>query len=94
MPVEVAPDLGTVEVHDFGGKLTTGMTAHPKVCPETGELLFFGYGIFPPHLTYHRVSAKGELVQSEEIAVKGATMIHDFNITASNVVLMVRSPSA
>ena len=88
LPVEVTPTLDTVGPYDFGGKLTTGMTAHPKICPETGELLFFAYGIFPPHLTYHRVSADGRLVQSEEIAVKGATMVHDFNITRNHVIFM------
>jgi carotenoid cleavage dioxygenase-like enzyme len=88
LPVEVTPDLQTVGPHDFGGRLKTGMTAHPKICPETGELLFFAYGITPPHLTYHRVSADGELVQTEEIAVKGATMVHDFNVTRNHVIFM------
>ncbi len=88
LPWEVSTDLETVQAYDFGGKLTTAMTAHPKVCPETGELLFFAYGIFPPYLTYHRVSADGELVQSEQITVPGGTMMHDFNITRNYVVWM------
>jgi carotenoid cleavage dioxygenase-like enzyme len=88
LPVEVTPSLDTVGPYDFGGELTTGMTAHPKVCPETGELLFFAYGLIPPYLTYHRVSADGLLVQSEEITVKGATMVHDFNITRNHVIFM------
>ncbi len=29
------------------------MTAHPKMDPETGEMLFFGYSPFPPYLQYH-----------------------------------------
>ena len=38
------------------------MTAHPKICPTTGELHFFGYGsLTSPHLTYHRADASGEL---------------------------------
>jgi carotenoid cleavage dioxygenase len=47
------------------------MTAHPKTDPVTGELHFFGYGFAPPFLTYHRLSAAGELVTSAEIAVPG-----------------------
>jgi carotenoid cleavage dioxygenase-like enzyme len=43
-------------------------------------------GSVPPYLTYHRLSAKGELVESREIAVPGPTMMHDFAITASHVV--------
>ena len=64
------------------------MTAHPKRCPVTGELHFFGYGVFPPLLTYHRADAAGNLVQSEEITVPGPTMIHDFAITEHSVVFL------
>ena len=57
------------------------MTAHPHVCPKTGEMLGFGYGQLPPYLVYHRISPDGKLVQSEEIEVPGPTMMHDFMIT-------------
>ena len=87
-PFELTPDLDTVGAFTYDDKLETGMTAHPKVCPETGELLFFFYGMQPPYVTYHRASADGELVQSEPIEVKGATMVHDFNITRNHVIFM------
>jgi len=87
-PWLVTPELDTVGPHDFGGKLKTAMTAHPRLCPVTGELLFFGYGALPPYLTYHRVAADGTLVQSEEITVKGPTMMHDWNVTENHVVFM------
>ena len=87
-PYELTPNLETVGAYSFGDKLKTGMTAHPKVCAKTGELLFFAYGLFPPYLTYHRVSADGDLIQSEEIEVGGATMVHDFNITENFVIFM------
>ncbi len=88
LPWEVSPELDTIKAWDFDGKLETPMTAHPKVCPVTGELLFFAYGIFPPYLTYHRANAQGELVQSEQITVPGGTMMHDFNITENYVIWM------
>jgi carotenoid cleavage dioxygenase len=87
-PTELTPELETVGLHDFGGRLKTAMTAHPKLCPVTGELHFFGYGFAPPFLTYHRADARGELVQSEEIAVRGPTMIHDFAISERHVIFM------
>jgi carotenoid cleavage dioxygenase-like enzyme len=87
-PTEVTPDLETVGCFDFGGRLTTGMTAHPKICPRTGELHFFGYSFAPPFLTYHRADAAGRLVQSEVIDVPGPTMVHDFAITDRHVVFM------
>ena len=88
LPWEVNAELDTVGVCDFDGKLALPMTAHPKICPVTGEMLFFGYGLMPPFLTYHRVSATGELVQSEEIEVPAGTMMHDFNITENYVIWM------
>ncbi|MET9292188.1 carotenoid oxygenase family protein [Streptomyces sp. NPDC003077] len=82
-------ELETIGPHDFGGRLTTAMTAHPKTCPTTGELHFFGYGgLTPPHLTYHRADAAGELVISRPIDVPGHTMMHDFHLTARHVVFM------
>lgn len=87
-PFEMTPELETVGAYDFDGSLKTGMTAHPKLCAKTGELLFFAYSLLPPYLTYHRVSPEGKLVQSEAIDVKGATMVHDFNITENYVIFM------
>ena len=87
-PTEVTRELDTLGPFDFDGRLTTAMTAHPKRCPVTGELHFFGYGVFPPLLTYHRADPAGNLVQSEEITVPGPTMIHDFAITEHSVVFL------
>lgn len=87
-PMELTPELETVGAYNYNGTLNTGMTAHPKVCAKTGEMLFFSYGLAPPYLTYHRVSAEGELVQTEVIEVGAATMAHDFNITENYVIFM------
>jgi carotenoid cleavage dioxygenase len=87
-PHVLTPELATVGPWDFGGRLTTAMTAHPKTDPATGELHFFGYGFAPPFLTYHRLSAAGELVTSAEIAVPGPTMMHDFAITDRHAVFL------
>lgn len=87
-PFELSPELETVGPYNYDGKLSTGMTAHPKICPETGELLFFAYGMEPPYMTYYRASSDGQLLQSEVIDVKGATMVHDFNVTRNHVIFM------
>jgi carotenoid cleavage dioxygenase len=87
-PTEVTRELDTIGWYDWGGRLTTAMTAHPKACPLTGELHFFGYGFLPPFLTYHRADAAGRLVQSEPIDVPGPTMMHDFAVTGRHVLFM------
>jgi carotenoid cleavage oxygenase len=89
LPTQVRPDLSTVGRYDFGGRLRSPMTAHPKMDPVTGEMLFFGYDIFgPPWLRYHVVNSDGELVRSEDIDIKGPSMVHDFAITERNVVFL------
>ena len=89
LPYEITNDLETVGAYDFGGKLVDSMTAHPKICPTTGEMHFFGYGnIFEPHVTYHRADANGDLVINRPLDVKALTMMHDFAMTASHVIFM------
>lgn len=89
LPYEVTKDLETVGCYDFGGKLNDAMTAHPKICPTTGELHFFGYGnLFSPHVNYHRVDAAGELTISRPIDVEALTMMHDFAMTAGHVIFL------
>ena len=87
LPTEVRRDLSTVGRFDYEGKLGSAMTAHPKVDPVTGELLFFGYDIAgPPYLRYHVADREGRLVRSEDITIPGPSMIHDFAVTESHVV--------
>jgi carotenoid cleavage dioxygenase len=89
LPYEISNDLETLGAYDFGGKLVDSMTAHPKICPTTGELHFFGYGnIFQPHVSYHRADANGELTINRPLEVPALTMMHDFALTAEHVVFM------
>ena len=89
IPWEISDELETVGPHSFGGRLDGSFTAHPKICPLTGEMLAFGYGFLPPtYLTFLRVSATGELVQQKAIDIPAPVMMHDFNITANRVIFM------
>lgn len=87
-PFVVDDQLETIGPNNYGGKLEGAMTAHPKTCAKTGEMLAFAYSMMPPFLTYYRISPEGELLQVEPITVPAATMIHDFNITENYVVFM------
>ncbi len=88
-PHALSPDLTRARVHDFDGGLASPMTAHPKVDPTSGELIFFGSDVFgPPFLRYHVVDATGVLVRTEEIDIPRATMIHDFGITSTRAVFL------
>jgi carotenoid cleavage dioxygenase-like enzyme len=89
LPYEITNELETVGAYDFGGKLVDSMTAHPKICPSTGELHFFGYGsLTNPHVTYYRADASGQLTISRGVDVDALTMMHDFALTAKYVIFM------
>lgn len=92
-PVELDPDtLETIGPWHFGGKYSGPMTAHPRVDPKTGEMVFFAYfGGFPgePKVGLHWVNSAGALTRSEIIDVPYCAMIHDFLITENYIVLPI-----
>ncbi len=89
LPNEISPDLDTLGPCDFGGKLATPFTAHPHVCPETGEMHFFGYELISaPFVTYHVLDAAGNLVHSQGIDVPGPTMVHDFALSRNYAIFL------
>ena len=50
-PYELDPvTLESIGSWDFRGKLQTAMTAHPKIDPDTGEMIFFAYMATGPFL--------------------------------------------
>ena len=90
LPTELAAGtLATLAEYDFGGRLPGPMTAHPKIDPETGEMLFFGYSPMPPYLQYHVADRRGVLVRSEVIDVAWPSMMHDFAITRDHVIFLL-----
>jgi carotenoid cleavage dioxygenase len=88
-PYALDDDFDTLGVEDFGGAVTSTFTAHPKVCPATGELLAFGYNLVTePHLTYFRIAPTGEVLAVEPVALPNPVMMHDWNVTEGHVVFM------
>ena len=82
------PDLDTIGEYNYNGKLVSAFTAHPKVDPVTGEMMFFGYGFAPPYLKYSVVSAAGELLRTVPIDIPMGVMMHDFAITENYSIFM------
>jgi len=89
-PFEMSgPDLETLGAYDLGGKVT----AHPKVCPITGELVFFAYADDPMPLS-NKVSwgvadANGKLLKRETFEAPYCSMIHDCIVTEHYIVIPV-----
>jgi len=92
-PYEIDPlTLDSIGTWTFRGKLHTAMTAHPKVDPETGEMVFFAYmatGPFASDVMVHKVNADGVLTESIHIPTPYSAMVHDFVITENYIVIPV-----
>jgi carotenoid cleavage dioxygenase-like enzyme len=86
LPLEVDRELATVGAFDFGGAVDTAVTAHPKICPRTHELHFFGYQFAAPHLTYYVADAGGRLTHRQVVEVRSASYLHDFALTERHAV--------
>ncbi|MBW4479736.1 MAG: carotenoid oxygenase family protein [Tolypothrix brevis GSE-NOS-MK-07-07A] len=82
------PNLDTIGEYNYNGKLKSAFTAHPKVDPVTGEMMFFGYSFAPPYLQYSVVSASGELLRTVPIDLPMGVMMHDFAITENYTIFM------
>jgi carotenoid cleavage dioxygenase len=78
--VLAVPSLQTCGVETWGGRVPT-ISAHPKVDPVTGEMMFFDYKPFPPYLTYGVASAAGEVTHLTTIDLPGPRLQHDMAIT-------------
>ena len=92
-PFEMDPaTLESIGPYTFDDKLVGPMTAHPKVDPETGAMLFFGYnadGMISEHMAFHVADKDGNLIRSETFKAPYAAMVHDFMITKEHVIFPI-----
>ncbi len=77
--------LSTSSDHPIAG-LDVPVSAHSKVDPATGELLWFGYGDRPPYLRYGVVRPDGSVHQTE-ITLPGPRRPHDLGVTPNDSVV-------
>jgi carotenoid cleavage dioxygenase-like enzyme len=84
--------LDTLGTTDFDGGLRHRVTAHPKIDPTTGDLLFFGYGTpeaLSNGMTFGVVSREGHVTRLENFQAPYASMAHDFAVSASHVIFPI-----
>ena len=72
----------------FNDKLHFPVTAHPKVCPRTGEIILFGYNLQSPFIRTAVLSAAGEVTSSFKFSIPLGAMIHDCAITSRHTLIM------
>lgn len=78
-----------------GYYLATGgkFTAHPKMDPETGEMVWFAYGAGPQPLNnmidYGVTDATGKVTRRDRFAAPFSSMVHDFMVTRNYVMFPI-----
>ena len=65
----------------------TGISAHPKLDPITGELMFFSYSTTAPYMHYGLVDRAGALVHHQPIPLPGPRLPHDMAFTEHYAIL-------
>jgi carotenoid cleavage dioxygenase-like enzyme len=93
LPIEIhAASLATSGPIDFNRQVNGPFTAHPKIDPRTGEMLFFGYGTpdwLSAGMSYGTIDANGEVTRFDRFNAPYASMAHDFMFTQHHVLFPV-----
>lgn len=92
-PFEVDPvSLAPRGYRDYGNQQLSRMTAHPKLDPETGELVCFAYGNDGPlsaGMAYYVIDKHGKLTRFDRFQAPYAAMVHDFLVTRDFVLFPI-----
>ena len=92
-PIEIDPaTMATRGPLNFGGGLDGPFTAHPKIDPLTGELVFFGFAADSPftrEMTFGTIGPDGRVRRFERFQAPYRSMVHDFIVTQRHVVFPI-----
>lgn len=87
-PIAVNRRLQTLGAPATHQNTRHGMTAHPKVDPISGELIWFRADWQPPYVRYGVTSRDGKLIHESDIGTAAPAMMHDFAITENYSILL------
>jgi len=92
--IEMDPfTLETIGEYDWDGAVTAkAITAHPKIDPRTGELVFFGYCAAGPatrDIAYYEADAEGRVIHEAWFKAPYTCMVHDIMVTEHYVVFPI-----
>jgi len=91
MPFEMEP--GTLNSLGYAQAYKGRVTAHPKIDPKTGEMVWFGYGVgaapLSAGMSYGVTDATGRVVRRDDFQAPYASMVHDFIVTENYVLFPI-----
>lgn len=82
-------DLSTVGLYDYDGALKAGdaLTAHPKVCPDTGQLVSCTQRWDSPNYWVQIFDAQAKHLRTIPVAFERKGIVHDLQITQNYVII-------
>jgi carotenoid cleavage dioxygenase len=80
--------LITIKRYDFDEKLKHNFNAHPKIDPDTQEMIGLGYDILRQMCYISFIDKNGKLNKEIEIKISGQRLIHDLGITKNKVIIL------
>jgi carotenoid cleavage dioxygenase len=90
-PFEMDPT--TLDSRGYANAYRGRVTAHPKLDPETGEMVWFGYGVgdmpFSAGMSYGVTDAAGKVARRDDFQAPYSSMVHDFLVTRRHVLFPV-----
>lgn len=94
LPQALDPEtLATQGAWDFAGTFNgQRVTAHPKLDPETGEMVFFAYsadGYFSKTMLYGVADRSGKITRLDKFDAPYSAMVHDFVVTRNYVLFPI-----
>ena len=91
MPTELDPL--TLETRGYAQAYKGRVTAHPKLDPVTGEMIWFGYsvgdGFFSNIVSYGVTDKGGAVVRRDDFEAPYSSMVHDFMVTDRHVLFPI-----
>jgi carotenoid cleavage dioxygenase-like enzyme len=86
-------DPKTLESRGYVEAYRGRVTAHPKLDPATGEMVWFAYGVgeapLSAGMSYGVTAADGQVVRREDFQAPYSSMVHDFMVTETHVLFPV-----
>ena len=90
-PLELDPQ--TLDTRGYVEAYRGRTTAHPKMDPETGEMVWFGYSVgpmpFSSGMSYGVTAKDGTVTRRDDFQAPYSSMVHDFLVTRSHVLFPI-----
>lgn len=88
-----AMDPRTLDSKGYDREFQGKVTAHPKLDPKTGEMVWFAYGVgqmpLSAGMSYGVTAADGSLVRRQDFQAPFACMVHDFMVTENHALFPI-----